>query len=98
MINATESKYTLGLAACYHMLKEYKNAINTYMLCGMLEPHNPIPYYHASDCYLKMNDKFSAVVALEMAADKASDDPRFQALKDRSLMSIESLNKELNKK
>src|SRR5580658_2269831 len=27
MINSLETKYMLGLAACFHMLKEYQNAI-----------------------------------------------------------------------
>src|SRR5262245_6805048 len=35
MLNTTEPKYTLGLAACFHMVKEYKNAAQTYTMCGI---------------------------------------------------------------
>ncbi|MDP1879844.1 MAG: tetratricopeptide repeat protein, partial [Parachlamydiaceae bacterium] len=43
MMNSMEPKYALGLAACFHMLKEFKDAVQTYMLCLILDPNNPIP-------------------------------------------------------
>src|ERR1700733_3616408 len=36
MLNSTEGKYAMGLGACFHMLKEYKNAISTYSICGVI--------------------------------------------------------------
>ena len=42
MLNAMEPKYILGLAACFHMLKEYFNAIQTYTMCSALDLQNPI--------------------------------------------------------
>lgn len=97
MINSTESKYSLGLAACFHMLKEYKNAADTYTVCGIIDPENPIPHYHASDCYLQMKDNVSAIIALEIAVKRAGDKPEFKTLKDRALLTIESLKKEISK-
>jgi type III secretion system low calcium response chaperone LcrH/SycD len=98
MLNATESKFSMGLAACFHMLKEYKNAAGTYAICGIIDPDNPIPHYHASDCYLHMGDNISALIALEMAAKRAGEKPEYKTLKDRALMTIEGLKKELGKK
>jgi type III secretion system low calcium response chaperone LcrH/SycD len=98
MINALEPKYTMGFGACHHMLKEYKSAVDNYMLCSMLEPNSPIPYYHASDCYVQMGDPVSAIIELEMAIKRAGDRPEFKTLKDRALLTIESLKKELSKK
>jgi type III secretion system low calcium response chaperone LcrH/SycD len=95
MLNSTESKYAMGLAACFHMLKEYKNAISTYSICGVIDPDNPIPHYHASDCYIHLDDPVSALIALEMAVKRAGEKPEYQTLKDRALLTIEGLKKEI---
>ncbi len=96
MIDSTAAKYAMGLAACFHMQKEYANAISTYALCGIIDPDSPIPHYHSSDCYMQMKDPLSAIISLEMAVKRAGDKPQFQALKDRALMTIESLKKSAN--
>jgi type III secretion system low calcium response chaperone LcrH/SycD len=95
MINSTEPKYAFGLAACFHMMKEYKNAAETYSICALIEPDSPVPHYHASDCYLQMKDNISALIALELAVKRAGQKPEFKALKDRAQLTIESLKKEL---
>lgn len=97
MLNAQELKYSLGLAACFHMSKDYYAAIDVYSTCGVLDPQNPIPHYHASDCYLQLGDKISAMIALEMAVRRAGDKAEYQQLKDRALMTIESLRNEITK-
>lgn len=98
MVNSMEPKYSMGLAACFHMLKEYKNAIDTYTLSSIIDPENPIPQYHISDCYIKLEDELSAIVALKMAIKRAGKDPQFQTLVDRAKMTIESLKKSLKNK
>lgn len=95
MINATEPKYTFGLAACFHMLKEYKTAVETYMMCSLIDIESPVPHYHASDCYLHMKDNISALITLELAVKRSGQKPEFKALKDRALLTIESLKKEI---
>lgn len=95
MLNGAEPKYSLGLAACFHMVKEYETAAEAYTTCGMIDPNNPIPHYHASDCYLQMGDKVSAMIALEMAVKRSGSKPEFSQLKDRALMTIESLKEEI---
>jgi len=97
MINSMEAKYSLGLAACFHMMKDYKSAAEMYTLCGILDTQSPIPPYHASDCYLQMNDKVSALISLEMAVKKAGARPEYQTLKDRAVLTAENLKKELQK-
>ncbi|CCB92069.1 type III secretion specific chlamydia chaperone 2 [Waddlia chondrophila 2032/99] len=97
MIDSSEAKFSMGLAACFHMMKEYSNAISTYSLCGIIDPGSPIPHYHASDCYIQMKDFLSAIISLEMAIKRAGEKPEYQSLKDRALMTIESLKKEAEK-
>ncbi len=95
MLNPQESKFILGLGACFHLLKEYKNAAETYQLCALANPENPIPYYHSSDCYIQMKDPISAHIALEMAVKRAGEKPEYQTLKDRARLTLESLKKEI---
>lgn len=98
MINSTEPKYIMGLAACFHLLKEYKNAVETYAILGVIDSKSPVSYYHASDCYVQLKDPYSAVVSLEMAVKRAGDRPEFRTLKDRALLTMESLKKEIAEK
>lgn len=97
MINSMEPKYSMGLAACFHMLKEYRNAADAYTLCSIIEPENPLPQYHASDCYIQMNDKISAIIALEMAIKRAGQKREFATLADRARMTISSLKTSVKK-
>jgi len=97
MANAAESKYSLGLGACLHMLKEYQAAAEIYAICAVMDPDNPIPFYHASDCFTHLNDPGSALVSLQMALDRIREKPAYQTLKDRIQLSIDTLKKEINK-
>ncbi|MBA2726817.1 MAG: SycD/LcrH family type III secretion system chaperone [Parachlamydiaceae bacterium] len=97
MLNPTEQKYTLGMAACYHMMKEYQAAGHLYTVCAMLDPLSPVPHYHASDCYLQLGDKVSALIALEMAIKRSGDKAEFQQLKDRATLTVNSLREEIEK-
>lgn len=97
MINSMEPKYSMGLAACFHMLKEYKNAVDAYTLCSIIDPNNPTPQYHASDCYIQMKDDLSAIIALELAIKRAGDQQQFKTLVDRAQMMVESLKEKIKK-
>lgn len=98
MINSLEPKYLLGLAACFHMLKDYKNAVETYTICSLLDSESPIPHYHCSDCYINIGDPLSAMVSLDLAIKRAGDKPEYQVLVDRSKLTLESLQKEVDQK
>jgi type III secretion system low calcium response chaperone LcrH/SycD len=95
MLNSTEPKYLMGLAACYHMLKEYLSAASTYNLVSIIDPNNPIPYFHASDCYIHTGDKTAAAVMLEMAVKRAGDKPEFATLLQRAAITLDALKKEI---
>ncbi|KIC71086.1 MULTISPECIES: SycD/LcrH family type III secretion system chaperone [Candidatus Protochlamydia] len=94
MMNYAESKYVLGLAACFHMMKEYKNAIQTYTMCSAIDPNTPIPYYHSSDCFIQMKDYLSAMLCLQLAIDKSQNKPEFAKIKERAILSLESLKQQ----
>lgn len=95
MMNSTEPKYSMGLAACFHMKKNYKAAVDAYAIVQVIDPNNPVPFYHLSDCFIQMGDLSSACYSLEMAVKRAADKPEFKALKEKATLTIESLKKEI---
>ncbi len=94
LMNPMEPKYLLGLAACFHMLKEYKNAIQTYTMCSLMDPTSPIPHYHSSDCFIQMKDYLSAMVCLQMTIDIAGQQPQYAKIKERAQLSLDSLKEQ----
>lgn len=96
MLNPTEPKYMLGIAACQHMLKEYVSAIQSYVLCSVYDPTNPLPFFHSSDCYIQMKNYVSAMICLEMAIERAKNDPQFAVLKERARLSLDRLKDQIN--
>jgi type III secretion system low calcium response chaperone LcrH/SycD len=94
MFNAMEPKYMLGLAACFHMLKEYVNAIQTYTMCSALDADNPIPHYHSSDCFIQMKEYLSALLCLELAIERCGDKQEYAKMKERAQLSLESLKQQ----
>lgn len=91
----SEVKYFMGIAACLHMLKEYSYAIQIYMICSVMDPKDPRPHYHAADCHIKLGDRISAVVSLEMAVTRADGRPEFIQLKERAQLSIDGLKEQM---
>jgi type III secretion system low calcium response chaperone LcrH/SycD len=88
-------KYTLGLAACLHRLKDYKNAANIYLLCGTLDAQNPLPHYHAADCYIQLGLPPLALFSLDMAITVAADQPQYSVIKERARCMRETVHKEI---
>jgi type III secretion system low calcium response chaperone LcrH/SycD len=95
LLDSTESKFMMGIAACLHMMKEYNAALEAYTLVTFLDPDNPVPFFHASDCALQLKDKLGAMVALQMALKKAQNKPEFKTLKERAEITLEALKKEV---
>ena len=97
MINSTDPKYAMGLAACFHMMKDYKAALDAYTIVSVIDAQSPVSFYHSSDCFMQIGDPASALIALEMAIKRAGDKPEFKTLKDRAALTAESLKKEVEK-
>lgn len=81
----------MALAACYHKKRNYADAISNYIVATVLAPDSPMPYYHASDCFLKSDDKDGAIFMLTKAVEKAKENPEYAALLQRAELSLEQL-------
>ena len=95
MFNAMEPKYMLGLAACSHMLKDYADAVQQYTMCSALDPQNPIPHYHCSDCCIQMKEYLSAMLYLELTIERCGDKQEYAKMKERAQLSLESLKQQI---
>lgn len=93
MLNPLEPRYLLGLAACYHMLKDYDNASSCYMLCSILDPTDPLPYYHVSDCFIQLEDLEMAYDSLNLCIEHAKNKTDYKKIQDRAEVSLEVLKK-----
>ena len=86
LLDFTTPKYVLGLAACAHRQKEYENAANLYLVCASLDPTNPLPHFHAADCYLQVKLPTVALFSLTMAINAAADQKQYALVKERAML------------
>lgn len=95
IIDSENPKYAMGLGAAQQMKKNYQYAIDSYVQCSLLDPENPIPYFHTADCYIKMENPGSAIINLELAVEHSKSCTRFSKLQERARMTIEALKREM---
>lgn len=87
-----DPRYSLGIGACYQKLKNYEDAIPYYIAASILEPTSPLPYYYASDCFLKTGNKYGALAMLKMVVPRLGEDA---VLRGRVGLSIEALEAQI---
>lgn len=95
LLDFTTPKYVLGLAACAHRLSDFTNAANLYFLCAALDPTNPIPHFHSTDCYIQLGATAIASYSLQLAIEAAGDQPQYQTIKQRAELMKEALDKQI---
>lgn len=72
-----EEKYWLGLAGCRQALENYQGAVDAYSMAGLSSAlKNPVPFFYASQCFLKMDDKESATGSLQSLLTMGDDSNR----------------------
>jgi len=97
LLDFTTPKYVLGLAACAHRLKDFPNAANLYLLCAALDPKNPLPHFHAADCYLQMQQPIMASFSLNMAVGAAGEQKQYTLVKERAALMKKTLDEQIDK-
>lgn len=102
-MDSSDVRFYAGFAACLHMLKAYDGAVGAYTLYAMMDPNNPVPHFHLSDCHLQREDFYSARAALTTAIQLAGENVEYKTIKERCQITLEGLPteaeilKELNK-
>ena len=95
LIDVTEPKYLLGIAACSHMLKNYEEAAQHYMQCAAMDPNSPIPYYHAYDCFTELGDTSSAMICLSLTIKRSGEKEEYLELKNRATVTLDTLKEQV---
>ncbi len=75
--------YWMGLGSSQMMAQQGAEAIISFAMATSLEPHNPIPHFHAAECFQALGDVKEALLTLEVAEDFCTESDRDLALKER---------------
>jgi type III secretion system low calcium response chaperone LcrH/SycD len=97
MFNPRNPVYTFGLAACKHKLLQYQEAAIYYMCAAGINNNDPVAYYHASDCFMKLGNKYGALFMLTHALSHLKNTPENAVFKERLEQSIKSLGNQMKK-
>lgn len=92
-LDPTRFEFAFGLAACYQMLKDYENAIICYMKLSARFPDNPLPMFHAADCFKKKNLHSVCYAALQEVIRICGNDPRYSKIAEKSRLLAEAEKK-----
>lgn len=98
MMKGREYKYVLGLAATMHMKKEWVTAATMYEMASLLAMNNPVPLYHASDCYINADMIPKAIDALERAIERSEISKEYEILKKRAELTLKNLRRQQEEK
>lgn len=96
MIDHFDYRFVFGMAACMQTQGDFFQAATTYLFSTSLEPDYAWSFFHAAECYLKINEPGSALICLELCV-KACKDEKFKLLAQRAQASAEKLRQKLEK-
>lgn len=90
-MNPFHYDYWIGLGAAKQHCNEYEEAIDAYEMAAICQLDNPLPYFHLAKCLFAMHDRESALQAIDLAIEYASensgyDEIRWQALAAKALL------------
>jgi type III secretion system low calcium response chaperone LcrH/SycD len=88
-----EPKYWLGLGAVNQMLGDYGTAVQSYAVCGLLDPTDPQVSLRAAECFIALGDAKSAGVALEAVLQLCAGAPQYAHWAERAGVLREHLSK-----
>ena len=87
LTNPFAEQYWRGLAATKQMLLDHAGALQAWALVALLKEGDPLPHFHAAECYLSLNEEGEGMRALEIAFEKAGENlplrDKITALKQR---------------
>lgn len=92
-LNPKVHNYWLGLGMSEHMIEEYDSALMAYGMAIITNVENPLPHYHSASCYRALQDKNSALIALELAIRQAGDHRHYATIKNHAQEAIAKLGK-----
>ncbi len=72
--------YWRALAGSKQMAKDYLGAVHAWGLVALLKEEDPLPHFHAAECFLSMNEKQEAIKALDAALQFCKEESLFNKI------------------
>lgn len=66
--------YWQGLASSKQMVRDYIAAVHAWGMVALLKEGDPLPHFHAAECFLSLEEKEEALKALDVALDLCRND------------------------
>lgn len=95
-LNPNNYEYWLGLGMNTQMCHEYESAIDAYEMAAICDIESPVPYFYLAKCLFAIHDRESALQALDLAIENASNNPEYAELKDQAIKAKELLVKQFD--
>lgn len=81
ILNPFVVKHWMGLAASQQLLNQGEKALHSYAMAAFLDPENPMPHFHAHECYESLNNKEEAKKALDLAYTRCLANDEYEHMK-----------------
>lgn len=95
LLDPNSAKFQLGSAACLHRLGKYEKAAQVYLLSSALDQTNPLPHFHAADCYIKLNALPLAQMCLKNTIECCGQKKEHELVKERAILMLQAVDVEL---
>jgi type III secretion system low calcium response chaperone LcrH/SycD len=66
--------YWQGLASSKQMTRDYMAAVHAWSMVALLKEGDPLPHFHAAECFLSLEEKEDALKALDAALELCQND------------------------
>lgn len=95
-LEPTKAFFAISLGVCYHRLQNYEKALTNYIKATIFNTEDPVPFFYAYDCCLKLNSELLALMMLRNTIARAGSDPKYASLKQKAVLLEEPLNKKVH--
>ncbi len=92
-LNPHHHEYWLGLGMSTQLCQNYEAAIDAYELAALCDISSPVPYFYLAKCLFAIHDRESALQALNLAIETATDLEQYAELKRQAEMAKDILLK-----
>lgn len=89
--NHFDKRGWLGNGACFQMLHRYEDAILCYSYVSLIDAQDPLPLFHAIECYIALKGYSEAHSALKILISLVDNKPQFAQLKNWAITMQEAL-------
>lgn len=91
--NHFDKRGWIGTGACCQLLHRYRDAISSYAYASLINSEDPLPLFHAIECYIALKSYDEARSAIEAMLLLTEKNVQFDQLKNWAMKMKETLQK-----